>query len=162
VPAFLMPALGTIWPVSSMQGKAIQIIAAGTYDATAVGVTLQLFADPTQASTTSQVLIAGTGSVVAVSSTTGAWNLEMTMTCTGTGAVTSSNWMTAGVLTIGAGNNAGVAGSAVAMVGGANALGVPSALTLSNIASNYWELWATWATAPTAFVCSQFMVIGLN
>jgi hypothetical protein len=162
VPAFLMPALGTIWPVSAMQGKAIQVIAAGTYDATAVGNTLQLYADPTQASTTSQILLAGTGSVVVVSTTTGSWNMELTLTCTGTGAVTSSNWMTAGVITYGVGNNAGTAGAAVAMVGGANALGVPTALTLSNITSNYWELWSTWATAPTAFVCSQFMVMGLN
>lgn len=161
-PAFLMPALGAIWPVSNMQGKVLQVIAGGTYDATAVGCTMQLYADPTQNSTTSQVLVAGTGSVVVVSSTTGTWNMEMTLTCTGTGAVTSSNWNVTGMIAYGVGNNAGTAGAAVAMVGGANALGVPSATTLSNVASNYWELWATWATAPTAFVCSQYIVMASN
>lgn len=159
-PAFLMPALGTIWPVSNMQGKAINIWAGGTYDATAVGSTLGLYYDATQGSV--GTLIAGTGAVVVVSSTTGAWNMQLTLNCIGTGAVTSSNWYTTGSISYGVGNNAGVAGNAIASVGGANALGVPTALTLSNVTTNYWELWSTWATAPTAFVCSTFIIQAMN
>jgi hypothetical protein len=159
-PAFQMPALGSIWPVSNMQGKVISILAGGTYDATAVGSTLGLYYDATQGSV--GTLIAGSGSVVVVSSTTGGWYMDLTLTCIGTGAVTSSNWYTSGSIVYGVGNNAGVAGSATGIVGCANALGVPTALTLSNVTLNYWELWSTWATAPTAFVVSQFVVMAMN
>jgi hypothetical protein len=159
-PAFLMPALGSIWPVSSMQGKVLQVWAAGTYDATAVTSQLGLYFDATQA--TQGTLIAGTGAVTVPSTTTGEWNMEVTLTCIGTGAVTSSNWNTAGQIAYGPGNNAAAAAATVAMVGGANTAGVPTSLLLSNTASNFWELWSVWGTAPTAFVCSQFIVMGLN
>lgn len=159
-PAFQMPALGAIWPVSAMTGKVLQILAGGTYDAGAVTSTIGVYYDATQA--TVGTLIAGTGAATIVSSTTGEWTMEVTLTCTGAASATTSNWMTSGSVLYGTGNNAGVNGAVTAMVGGANTLGVPTALALPNYASNYWEVWSTFGTAPTAFVMSQFIVMALN
>lgn len=158
-PAFLMPALGTIWPVSALQGKVLQVLMGGTYDAGAVTSTLALAVDATQG--TLGTTIAGTGAVTVISSTTGAWNAQILLTCTGTVAVTSSAWEVIGTVSYGGGNNAGTSTSD-AMIGGANSAGVPTAVTLSNTASNFWEVWSTWGTAPTAFVMSQFVVMALN
>lgn len=158
-PAFLMPALATIWPVSALQGKAIQILLGGTYDATAVTAQLFLSVDSVQA--THGTDIATSGAVTVISSTTGAWNASILLTCIGTGAVTSSNWEIIGGVSYGGGNNAGTSTSD-ALMGGANSAGVPTAVTLSNTASNFWEIWSTWGTAPTAFVLSQYVVMALN
>jgi hypothetical protein len=159
-PAYQMPALASIWQPHQMQGKGIQILAGGTYDATAVGNTMALRYDPTQG--TAGTLIAGTGSAVVISGTTMSWTMEILLTCTQVGNNTS-NWMTSGALVYGISNNAATVAATTYMVGGAQAAGVPAALALATEATiGYIELWSTWATAPTAFVCSQFLIQGLN
>ena len=159
-PAFLMPALGTIWPASQLQGKALQILMGGTYDAGAVTNALTLSVDATQG--THGTDIAATGAFTIVSTTTGAWSAQVLLTCIGTGAVTSSNWEVIGGASYGAANNASTTGTNDVLMGGANSAGVPTAVTLSNTASNFWEVWSTFGTAPTAFVMSQFVVMALN
>ena len=159
-PPYSMPALASIWPVYSLPGKHLIFRASGTYDATAVTNTLALRFDPTQG--TAGTLIAGTGAATWISTTTGSWQMEIWLTCTAAGQNTS-NWMTSGTLTIGASNNAATATGSSFMVGGAQAAGVPTALALATTASiGYIELWSTWGTAPTAFVCSQFLIFGMN
>jgi hypothetical protein len=159
-PAFQMPELGALWPVSQMAGKVLQILAGGTYDAGAVTNTMVLAYDSTQGSI--GTTIASTGAATVVSTATGEWQMELTMTCTGAASATNSNWMTTGTISYGVGNNAAASAASVFMLGGANSAGVPTALSLPNYANNYWELWSTFGTAPTAFVCSQFMVLALN
>jgi hypothetical protein len=88
--------------------------------------------------------------------------MQALLTCTQAGNNTS-NWMTSGSVTYGASNNAGAAAGSEVMMGGAQTAGVPTALALATSATiGYIELWSTWGTAPTAFVCSQFLILGLN
>lgn len=163
-PAFQMPALASLWSQSAMPGKAIAIIAGGTYDTgTAYAVTTALYADPTQNSTTSQQLIASTGAASTWPlGTTNNWYMNLTLTCIAATA-NSSSWTTVGNVMAGAGGNAATTACSTWLLGGAQSAGVPTALALVTTASiGYLELWSTWATAPTAQVCSQFMVFAEN
>lgn len=159
-PAFQMPALASIWSPDRLQGKTIMIKAGGTYDAGAVTNTLVIAADSTQG--TIGTTLASTGAATIISSTTGNWYLEVTLNCISVGNNTSG-WATSGYVMYGTGNNAGTAGAALAMVGGAQSAGVPTALNLATSTTiGYIELWSTFGTAPTAFVCSQFSIWGCN
>jgi hypothetical protein len=159
-PAYQLPALVSIWPPNELPGKSLLFWANGTYDATAVTSQLFLTFDPTQG--TQGTTIVSTGAFTVPSTTTGSWIMQALLTCTQAGNNTS-NWMTSGSVTYGASNNAGAAAGSEVMMGGAQTAGVPTALALATSATiGYIELWSTWGTAPTAFVCSQFLILGLN
>jgi hypothetical protein len=159
-PAYFMPPLLSIWPGQTLVGKCLRFVARGTSDNTAVNNTMALRFDPTQA--TAGTLVAGTGAAAWTSNTVNSWEFEVELSCISQGNNTSG-WMTGGILTVGVGNNSSTATGSTFMVGGAQTLGVPTALALATQASiGYIELWTTWATAPTAFVCSQFMIWGIN
>jgi hypothetical protein len=119
-----------------------------------------LAVDPTQG--TIGTTVAATGAATVVSTTTGSWWMDVWLTCTSVGNNTSG-WITNGRVCYGPSNNAATAASSDFMMGGAQTLGVPNTLALATSTSvGYLELWSTFGTAPTAFVCSQFLVFGLN
>lgn len=143
-----------------LPGRGLLFLAGGTYDAGAVTSTLGIYYDSTQATQGTQ--IAGTGAVTVQSLTTGGWSMYLLATCVSVG-INTSGWVTNGWVSYGAANNAGTAAATTVMMGGAQSAGVPTNLALATEASiGYIELWSTWGTAPTAFVCSSFMILGLN
>lgn len=159
-PAYQLPALASIWSPDKLQGKSLHIQAGGTYDAGAVTNTMVLAYDPTQA--TIGTTIAATGAFTIPSTTTGSWLMDLWLDCISVGNNTSG-WSTSGSIKYGASNNAGATASTEVMMGGAQTLGVPTSLALATSASiGYIELWSTFGTAPTAFVCSSYKIFGLN
>lgn len=161
-PAYLMPPLATLWSQSAMLGKAINIQASGTYDAASnYNVTTQLAYDGTQGSYSTP--IAATGIAVSwPTGTTNNWYMNVNMTCISVG-LNTSGWTVNGNVMAGAGNNAATAAATTFMMGGAQTAGVPTALALVTTTTiGFIELWSTWSTAPTAMVCSQFMIFAEN
>lgn len=161
-PAFQLPALQNLWSPANMAGKGLKFVARGTSDNTAVANTLAIGVNTAQGTAPTAIVLASTGATVWPSSTIAAWEMECDSTCIAS-TNASSTWVTAGVLTVGSGNNGSTPTAATAfMVGGANTLGVPSGVVLVPTTSYFVELTSLWATAPTAFVCSQFMIYGMN
>lgn len=157
--AFQLPALSALWPLDKMPGKALKVVAGGTYDAGAVTNLLTLNADTTPA--TALTAIAGTGAVTWISSTTGMWEMDIDIDCVGVVSPTSTSWFASGKLFAGPGNTPSALGQ-ISGVGGANALGIPSAVALDPTLRYFLELFSTWGTAPTAFVVSKFKVYAEN
>lgn len=158
--AYQLPALSSIWPVDVIQGKSMHVQAGGTYDAGAVTNAMVLAYDPTQG--TIGTTIAATGAFTIPSTTTGSWLLDLWLDCMSVGNNTSG-WSVSGSIKYGVSNNAATAAASEVMMGGAQTAGVPNLLALATSASiGYIELWSTFGTAPTAFVCSSFKIFGLN
>jgi hypothetical protein len=157
-PAFQM-ALAQLWPVSQLIGKSLRFEAAGTYDAGAVTNLMGLYADTAQAA--QSVQLGSTGAVTIPSNTVGAWRMSVEAECVGVSNA-ASNWVVEGAIKYGIANNAATAAVAEYMMGGANTLGVPGFAVLNPVQQYYWELWSTFGTAPTAFVCSKFKIYAEN
>jgi hypothetical protein len=153
-------SLESLWPSGGvMLGKSLVFRAGGTYDATNVSNLLSLSADPTVTSQTSAVTVAATGAALAPSTTVGMWDLFVEATCSTVGAGTSG-WVTSGWLEYGI--NAGTAITTRYSAGGANTLGIPNTVAIVPSTAYFWELWSTWGTAPTAFVCSKYKIYAEN
>lgn len=158
-PPYLMPGLASIWPAHQIVGKAFKFTAKGTYDAGAVTNLMQLYADTAQA--TPGVLLAASGTITLASQTTGTWDMDVDLSCVASIAGSGgSSWVAQGKITYGTAANTAI--DLVYTVGGANALGVPTYITLLNYTPYYFELYSTFGTSPTAFVCSQFKVYAEN
>jgi hypothetical protein len=159
-PPFLLPALSSIWSPSSLVGKGLMILASGGYDiASSTPTTMLLSMDTT--STTPGVTVGATGSAAWAASTTGAWEIQVWLTCVSTGTV--STWYSGGQLTCGPGNAETAAATALTyMFSNAITAGIPQPVTLTTNQAYFPEIYTTWATAPTAQVCSQFMIFGLD
>jgi hypothetical protein len=158
---FQMPALGNIWSIGNMVGKGLMILAGGGYDCAALNSnTFRLQTDTAIASSqATSGLICVTGAATAPLSTTGAWDLQVWMSCIATNTTTATFYVS-GDLTYGPSNSNSA--SIYYNIGNPVTAGIPTGATLATNAAQYVELWTAWATAPTAFVCSQFMVFGLN
>jgi hypothetical protein len=168
-PPYQMPALTAIWPPDRLTPRSLRFIARGGVGTTATPTLLvQAYLDPTQNSTTSQILLGATGAFTTASglgggaSMTANWELELDMVVTVMG-VTSGAYnctvYTNGIFSIGAGNDAATTAAVQYMIGSntAKTTIVPS--------TSYWpEIWATWGTsnAANSIQCSQFMVMGLT
>lgn len=156
-----------LWQPSYANARLLRVVAGGTYGDTVSTPTLTIgaYLDPTQNSTTSQVLLAGTGAVAltATAITTGNWLLDFYMTVSSEGvgsAAFQQNVYTNGYLLMGAGNNAATANvQQTVMVGSSSAT-----IQINPMATYFMELWATWsaASASNTITCTQFTVFGLN
>lgn len=169
-PAYQQPALNAIWPPDKLVGRAIRYIARGGVGTTATPtLTMGLFLDPTQNSTTSQITLGSTGAFTTASaigggaSMTANWELELDLVITAVG-VTSGAYnctvYTSGVFTYGPGNDA-----ATAVASGTYMIGSNTSKTSIVPGTAYWpEVWATWGTSNAAnnIQCSQFLVLGLT
>lgn len=169
-PAYQQPALNAIWPPDKLAGRALRYVARGGIGTTATPtLTIGLFFDPTQNSTTSQITLGSTGALTTVSSIGGGasmtanWELELDLVITAVG-VTSGAYnctcYTSGIFTYGPGNDA-----ATAVASGTYMIGSNTSKTTIVPGTAYWpEVWATWGTsnAANSIQCSQFIVMGLT
>jgi hypothetical protein len=154
-PPFQLPALQNIWSLGGMSGKGLMIVAAGGYDVGANTLTTLKLSFDTVVSTSLNTM--GTsGAVALASTTTGAWQAQIWMTCTGIASETASTWESIGDGIIGPST-----GTAF-MWNSAVVAGVPTPVTLPTQTAFYTDLYTQWQVNPTAVVCSQFMVFGLN
>jgi hypothetical protein len=161
-PPFQLPALQNIWSPSSMAGKGLMIMAAGGFDIGANTLTtLKLSLDPT-VTTTSVNIVAEAGALAMGALTTWAWEAQVWLSCVGVTGNTASSWYASGQLTIGAGNNE--ATTAITLMWGQPAIsaGIPTAISLPLQTPYFPNLISQWSANPTAMVCTQFMVFGLN
>lgn len=168
-PAYQMPALNAIWPPDRLAPRALRFIARGGVGTTVTPtLTVGLFLDVTQNSTTSQITLGTTGAFTTASglgggaSMTANWELELDLVVTAIG-VTSGAYnctvYTNGIFSIGAGNDAATAAAVQYMIGS------NTSKTTIVPGTSYWpEIWATWGTSNAAnnIQCSQFMVMGLT
>ena len=172
-PAYQQPALNAIWPPDKLVGRSIRFVARGGVGTTATPtLQVQLYYDPTQNSTTSQILLGGTGAFTTGSalgggaSMTANWELELDLVITAVG-VTGGSYnctvYTSGIFTISgtgtAGNDAATAAATTYMIGS------NTSKTSIVPGTAYWpEIWATWGTsnAANSIQCSQFIVMGLT
>jgi hypothetical protein len=164
-PPFQVPA--PLWQPSYANARLVRVVAGGTYGDTASTPTLQIgaYLDPTQNSTTSQVLLAGNGvtTLSATSVTTGNWIMDFYVTVASMGVGSGAfqqNVFTNGTLVMGSGNNAATANSLVDMMIGSSA----NTIQINPMATYFLEIWATWGTANASntITCTQFTVFGLN
>jgi hypothetical protein len=123
-------------------------------------LTLGCYYDVTQNSTSSQILIAGTGALTPPASlTNGAFEMEFDLTIQSIGVSGAAFTATAdahGVLSMGAANNAAATAATVYMVGA-------SGITFNPMTAYFVEVWATWSTASgDSIQCTQFIGAGLN
>jgi len=122
--------------------------------------------DPTQASATSALTLAGTGALTPPASlTNGNWSLDFDVTVSAFG-VSSGDYAATlqvfGKLAIGPGNNAATAAAAEYLVGA-------SGITMSGSSVNpdlasWAELWAAWGSAVSgdSIQCCDYKVYGIN
>ena len=169
-PAYQQPALNAIWPPDKLVGRALRYVARGGVGTTATPtLQVQLYLDPTQNTTTGQILLGGTGAFTTASaigggaSMTANWELELDLVITAVG-VTSTAYnctvYTSGIFTYGPGNDA-----ATAVASGTYMIGSNTSKTTIVPGTAYWpEVWATWGTsnAANSIQCSQFLVMGLT
>jgi hypothetical protein len=158
---FLMPSLQNIWSPSQMQGKSLMIVANGGYDVGSnTGNKMSLILDSALATTAaSSVTVASTGSNTFPTSTTGAWEIQLWMSCVSTGTV--STWYPGGTMTCGPGSS-NVTASSTFVWGSTITAGIPQVVTIPTTVPYYVDLYSQWATAPTAFVVSTFQVYAMN
>lgn len=154
--------LATLWQPSYVVGRALRVVARGTFGTTGTPtLTIACSADTTQG--TQGVTLAATGALTAPSSiTNGNWELEFGVDFNSLGA-TGGTWSTSidavGKFVLGAGNNAATAAATAYMVGSATSI-----TTLLYNTSYFIELYATWGTssASNTIQCLQFEIFGLN
>jgi hypothetical protein len=160
---FQLPALQNIWSLSQIAGKGLMVVAAGGYDDASANTltTLRLSLD-TASGTTSTNIMAEAGFSNFTGAATWAWEAQVWLTCTGAIAGTASTWYANGQLTIGPGNNP--TGTALTLMWGqpAIAAGIPTAVTLPTQVAYFTNIVSQFQASPTAMVCTQFMVFGLN
>jgi hypothetical protein len=160
---FQLPAFQNIWSPGNIDGRGLMIVAAGGYDVGANTLTTLRLSLDTAAGTTSTNIIANTGAFPLTTQAVGAWEAQVWMTCTGitnnTGATT---WFAGGTLTLGPGS--APTGTATTLMWGQPAIvaGVPTAITLGSQTPYFCNLVSQFQVSPTAMVCTQFMVFGLN
>jgi hypothetical protein len=164
-PPFQVPA--PLWQPSYATARLLKVTVGGTYGCTVSTPTLQVgcYLDPTQNSTTSQVLLAGTGvaTLPATAVTSGNWLMEFYMTVSSMGvgsAAFQQNIFTNGTLLMGTGNNAATANILTDLMVGSSG----STIQINPMATYFMEVWATWGTssASNTITCTQFTVFGLN
>jgi hypothetical protein len=159
-PAYQLP-VGFFPTGSGGPGRMVRAVCRGTYGCTVSAPTLTLgyYLDVTQASVTSQILLAGTGAIPlpAAAVTNGAWELEFDIVCQGVGS--AGTLMTAGTLSLGTAANAATLVATSYMVGAPNA-----AIAFNNSTPYFLELWATWGTssATNTIQATQHTIWGMN
>lgn len=104
--------------------------------------------------------LAKTGAITGTtltSITNGAWLLDLTVACQQVG--TTTNLISTGTLSIGAGNNASTTAAATYMVGSPN-----SAVAINNATAYYIEVFNTWSvtTGSPTITCNLFTIFGCN
>lgn len=164
-PPFQLPALTNIWSPGSLQGKGLMVVASGGYDVGGNSVSTTLAFD----------VAAGTGAATSVTpatmglctlptSTSGAWEAQVWLNCVGTGTV--STWYANGTFTVGPGSaeTGSAAATALTFMWGQPAIvaGVPTGISIPVAQAYYVDLYSSFTANPTAMVCTQFMVFGLN
>ena len=157
-PPFFLPPLYNIWSPSQMAGKALHFQAAGGYDIAASNVTMQMYFDTAFSAVTT--LVAATGAAAWAAQTTGAWNLDVDLTCVSSG-MSVSTWYSSGAIVTGPGNTPTTPSSAFSF-GCPVTLGIPQTITLVPATSYCPELYVTVSATNTAFVCTQFQIWALN
>ena len=159
---FQLPPLQNIWSLSQLAGKGLMVVASGGYDVGANTLTTLRLSFDANAGTTATVTVADTGAFVMTTQAVGAWEAQVWMNCVGLVATTASTWYANGTLTLGPGS--APTGTATTLMWGqpAIAAGIPTALTIGTQAALNVDLVAQWQASPTAMVCTQFMVFGLN
>jgi hypothetical protein len=138
-------------------------VAAGGVDSGANTLTTLRLSFDAASGTTANNTIAATGALTAPftgSVTTGAWEMQVWMSCVGVSSELTSNWYAQGQLQISPTAATGVADSYA--FGNTITAGIPQAIAMSNATSYFVNLCAQWQVNPTAMVCSQFMVFGLD
>jgi hypothetical protein len=156
-PPFQLPALQNIWSLSGMTGKGLMIVAAGGYDIAAANTLTTLKLSFDTVITTSLNTMASSAAIVPPgTTTTGAWQAQVWITCTGIASETASTWESIGDGIIGPSTGAAF------MWNSAVVAGIPTPVTLATQTPFYTDLYAQWQVNPTAMVCTQFMVFGLN
>lgn len=164
-PPFQLPALQNIWSLGSIDGRGLLIIGGGGYDISAANTltTLRVSLDPT-VSTTATNTVAATGALsggpFGAAATTGAWEFQLWLTCTGVSSSTSSTWYSTGQLQFSGTMTTGVATS----YGYGNTItaGIPQTIALATQTPFFVNLVSQWQASPVAMVCSQFAVFGLD
>jgi hypothetical protein len=174
-PPYLLPG-GFFAPQSgTTPGKSILIKGGGTFSVGTSAVTdiFTVALDPTQNSTTSQIVLAKTGTFTTlVSWTTAAFDFEVMITATALGAAAGGgSFNCVGSLSLGAGNNLaaptlGTMGtSTTASLASKVMIGAPNTpLAFTTATPYYLELWNTWSatTGSPTITLTNFYVFGLN
>lgn len=160
-PAFQLPALQNIWSPGNMIGKGLMFMASGAYSSATNSVATYLQFDGTaNTNAAGSITLATSGLVAAPASSTGVWQAQCWLTCTGSG--TASFWYGTGDIMIGVGSNETSACNTF-MWGQPSILnGSPITITIPNTVPLFVELWQKWTTTVAVNVCSQFLVFGLN
>jgi hypothetical protein len=170
-PAFKLPSLRALWPMSQLPGKALGVRMRGTFGTPAsspgtwlVGTGL----NTTQATKPTATVLAATGAFTPASpnlslgSTAGSWEMEYEITVqsvgTNAGATPAASVFTGGVFTFGPGNNAATSTGITLMIGSG------SAITMDPTVEYWVEGYATFSTGPASTViqCNQLLVFALN
>jgi hypothetical protein len=162
-PPYQLPSL--VWPPSYAVGRGMHITARGGISTSGSPGTLTIgcWLDPTQNSTTSQILLAGTGAFsVAAGLSNGEFELEFDVTIASIGVSAGAyteNVYTGGVLTVGSGANAATTASTPYMVGSGT-----SAIANNPATPYFVEVWAQWGTASSSnsIQLTQLLIGGLN
>jgi hypothetical protein len=157
-----LPALQNIWSPSSITGKGLMVVAGGGYDVGANTLTTLRLSFDSAEGTTATNTIASTGAFPVTTQAVGAWEAQVWINCVGVVSNTASSWYANGTLTLGPGS--APTGTATTLMWGQPAIvaGVPTAITLGLQTPYFLDLVAQWQANPTAMVCTQFMVFGLN
>lgn len=163
-PAAYLPPLYSIWQPSTVVGKGFHIKLAGTYDATAVGLTFAYAHNTTQA-TMATTKVASTGSYTLTSATDGRWEALIDITCYQAGQsgvnVPAVLCNVSGTFTIGHANNAATVAAATLLLG-LSSTGAPASYSMSPITAYYWEASLFPAASGVHFYCDQHEIFGLN
>jgi hypothetical protein len=164
-PMIQLPALQNIWSSSQLPGKGFLIVAAGGYDIAAANtLTTMRVSFDTTAGVTALNTIATTGALAGgcfgAAVATGSWEAQLWITCAGISGNTGSTWYSQGQLQF---NSVSSTGTGVSFAwGNTITAGIPQSISLGLTNPYYVDLVAQWQANPTAMVCSQFMVFGLN
>lgn len=151
-------ALSSLWPVGNMLGKSLKFKASGTFDATAVTNLVQIGFGTTQG--TLGTALAASGADTVASTTTGTWNMDVDATCVTQGSATTG-WFADGFVDYGVfGATSAITGRFT--VGGSSTAGVPNTVAIVPTTVFFWEVFSTWGTAPTAFVCAKYKIYAEN
>lgn len=160
-----LPPVFSVWQPSSVVGKGFRVVVGGTYDAGAVNLTLKYSLDTAEGTqlTSNPGVIASTGACAVPSATAGEWYGCFDIVFTASTAAGNLSGNVNGLVAYGAGNNAATATASTYMLGGsANGATTATFTTWPGTTAFFWELQATWGTAPTHFSMTQHQIFGLN
>jgi hypothetical protein len=163
--AAYLPPVFSIWQPSSIVGKGFRVCFGGTYDAGAVALTLKYSLDTTQGTqlTSNPGVIASTGAFTVPSIAAGGFDGYFDIIFTASSVAGNLSGYVSGLVAYGQGNNAAAANANVAMIGGSsNGATTATFTTWPGATAFFWELQATWGTAPTHSALTKHQIFGLN